>query len=948
MKNSRISVLIFVLTLIMCNGLFSQSKYLHLLKDDNVAKAAKKITKDISKKPEDIELNFVMAVLLVNKQYEEYNPVGSYEYLMKSKQNFDNTTDIKTLEKLNKIALNQSVYQDYTDTVCRYALDDAIKQNRIESYQNYLDYYKTAPSYQRNNAIARRNNLAFSQAYQTNTVESFQSFIDKYSEATQKDAAIDRRNVLAFSKASQLNNIQAYKDFIIKYEDAKEARIALERIHALSFEEVLKSNNAADYKKFLDTYPESKQYPQAYKLFEKTQFYEYITGTIDSYQYIRFIEEFPESSMKAIAIDSAFAIIRRTNNLEAAKYCIDQFQDSDKNQALLLYHDLATRDGEKQTLDVFYENFDNDYLSEIKQQDYAVAELGDKLLLELPYDSTRFSDYDAYIQQAAPKEKAFIALQRIISPYLTEHKWETSMNILKHYETLFPYNKNLKNLIELLKTNWDNSIRITPLGIEVNTGIGSEYAPAISANDKLLYFCGRGRADNIGGEDIFVSKMVKAKWGQARLVPGLSTSTTNDAPECISADGTMMILFQSGKLYYSQKKSKGWSDIIEFPEQINAAAWKADAVLSSDGKAILFASIKEGGYNTYNQMLNTRPFHGATNPPTDIYVSTLNSDNQWSELINLGNVINTPYCDRSPFLHPDMKTLYFSSDGHGGLGNLDVYKSTRLADSCWNCWSEPINMGKEINTVGSDWGYKISTNGDVAYFSNASSGSESEDIYSINLPKYLRPEIVATISGKLLDKNNQPISAEIRWEDLETGKNVGQSNSDPTDGSFFIVLPVGKIYGYFVDQDEFFPISNHVDLRTNNKPTHIEENITMIPFRQMIDEDTAVPVNNLFFNFAESALLPYSLPELKRVATIIKANKLNVEISGYTDNVGDDQKNQILSEQRAKSVMDFLVNEGCDVMALSTKGYGKSRPVATNETEDGRAKNRRVELRFVK
>ena len=911
MKYTKKYMLVSVLIMIMCNNLSGQSKYLHLLKGDNVAKAAKKISTDISKKPEDTELNYVMALLLINRQYSAYSPKSAYEYLLKSKQYFDNTTDIKKLEKLNKIPLNQSIYEDYTDSVCRYALEDAIRTNKLDSYQKFLDYYKTAPLYQ-------------------------------------QQKATENINRIAFRKTKVLDNIESYTLFIAQYPDANETKQATERIHKLAFDKAKIANSSAFLKAFIDEYPQSKQYDVVVKLLGKAQFRENIPTGSSWNQYVEFIDKYPNNSLVSVAYDNVSAYIEKTKDLEAAKFCVDNFKDNFKDRALILYHDIFTNDGEKQTLDLFYKQYDNEILDELKQQDYEIAELGDALTLALPYDSLRFSEYDSYIRLAAPRERAFVALQRIISSCLVRHNWKISIEILTRYESLFSRNTNLKKLIALLNDKWDNSIHISPLGARVNTVNGSEYAPAISANDKLLYFCGSDRKDNIGGEDIFVSKKVNGKWGQAKLVPGLSTAKTNDSPECISADGTMMIIFQSGKLYYSQKKSKGWSDIKEFPEQINAAAWQADAVLSSDGKAILFASIKKGGYNLYNQITNIRPFHGAVYPPSDIYVSTLNSKNQWSELINLGNVINTPYCDRSPFLHPDMKTLYFSSDGHGGLGKLDVYKSTRLADSCWNCWSEPINMGKEINTVGSDWGYKISTNGEVAYFSIANSVTESEDIYSVNVPKNVRPEIVATISGKLLDKNNKPINAEIKWEDLETGKNVGQSKSDPTDGSFFIVLPVGKIYGYFVDQDEYFPISNHVDLRNNNKPVRIEENINMVTFRQMIEEGIAVPINNLFFNFAESSLLPYSISELKRVASIFKTNHLKIEIGGHTDNIGNDQKNQILSEQRAKSVMEFLINEGCTAGNLSIKGYGRTKPIATNETEEGRAKNRRVEFKFIK
>ncbi|MEI7501657.1 MAG: OmpA family protein [Paludibacter sp.] len=938
-------VLLFILLIQI--PLFGQSKYLKLIDKDNFPKAEKRIIKELSKKPNDIELNFAMALLLKERKCSIYNPDSSYIYLLKSKYLFETMSDDKELKKLEKVPINQTVFLEYIDSICGVALEDALAVNSINSYQKFLGFFKTAPNYQIEKAVEKRDILAYKLAADNNTVESFQNFITTYPKATQINIALRKRNGLAFKKEKAIDNIDSYLDFIKHYPSAEEIPEAKERLHELAFIDAKKSNSSVAYKVFTDTYPDSKQVNNAHKLYDEKQFEELTSGFKTWEEYAGFVESYPNNSFKSVAIDSIQSYIVKTQDIEAANYCVANFADSDKKRAILIYHDVFTNDGEKQTLDLFYDKYDDENLSEIKTKDYELAELGDNLMLNMPYDSLNFSTYDSFIKLAAPHERAFVALQKMISHDISKKHWKKATEKLKLYAPLFASNnKKINSLIATLENSWDNSINILSVGIGINTIAGGEYAPAISADDKLLYFCGRNRKDNIGGEDIFVSKKQKGAWSIAKLVSSLSMSLTNDAPECISADGTTMILFQSGKLNYAQKTTKGWSESVEFPEQINGGKWQADAILSSDGKAIVFASTKSGGFNLNNEP--TIPFHGGSNYATDIYVSTLNESNEWSEPINLGKVINTPYCDRSPFLHPDMKTLYFSSDGHGGLGNLDVYKSTRLADSCWNCWSEPINMGKEINTTSSDWGYKISTNGEMAYFSKTNSAGSSEDIYSLNLPKYLRPGLVATVTGKLIDKDNQPVTAEIRWEDLETGKNVGKSKSDPTDGSFFIVLPIGKIYGYFVDEDKYFPISNHVDLRENKKPVEIEENINMVTFKQMVEEGTAVQVNNLFFNFSESALLPYSLPELKRVATIIKANQLKVEISGHTDNIGDDQKNQILSEQRALAVKEFLVKEGCNADNFITKGYGKTRPVATNENDSGRAKNRRVELKFVK
>ena len=225
---------------------------------------------------------------------------------------------------------------------------------------------------------------------------------------------------------------------------------------------------------------------------------------------------------------------------------------------------------------------------------------------------------------------------------------------------------------------------------------------------------------------------------------------------------------------------------------------------------------------------------------------------------------------------------------------------------------------------------------------------DKEDIYQSPLPTQFQPDKVATISGVLTDKDGTPLDAEIIWEDLTAHQIIGRSRSNPTDGTFFIVLPKGKIYGYYIDKEGFFPIADNIDLREVENMVEMKQDITVVTYEQMIDQQIPMPLNNLFFPTAQSTLLPESQSELRRIAKIIKEIGGKVEISGHTDNVGGDSANQLLSEQRAKAAYDFLVQEGCDPTLLQWKGYGKTKPVADNRTESGRQKNRRVELRFVR
>jgi outer membrane protein OmpA-like peptidoglycan-associated protein len=553
---------------------------------------------------------------------------------------------------------------------------------------------------------------------------------------------------------------------------------------------------------------------------------------------------------------------------------------------------------------------------------------------------------DKYIKGSSDKELAFVGLQKIIGEDIKSKKWNEALRKINEYKSFFLENEKYQNLKTILSKNYDNSINIKSLN-QINGIDSEEYSPFISANNKFLYFCGVNRPSNIGGEDVFISKFINGNWQNPEIDNSLSDELTNDAVMSISADGNTIITFINGKLSYAHKTLHGWSDFIPFSDNINDCYWNGQAMISSDGNTLIFASLRENVYCNTNE--RNEFYHSSQSYLSDIYVS-FKIDSEWSEPLNIGPEINTPYTERSPFLHPDMKTLYFSSDGHGGLGNLDVYKTTRLSDSCWNCWSEPINLGKEFNTEKDDWGYIISTNGKTAYFSKEYGTKQTEGIFKVNLPSHLRPNAVTNIEGRLINSDNSPISANIRWEDLETNEIIGSANTNPSDGSYFVILPSGKKYGYYIDHPDYFPISNNIDLRNINNNQQLSMDIPITTYREMINDSKAVPINNIFFNSGKHKLKRASFNELNRIIEIMTRSQfenVKIQIGGHTDNVGTKKLNQELSQKRAESVSEYLISNGISQSKIETKGFGFSQPVESNSTETGRQKNRRVEIKVM-
>ncbi len=566
--------------------------------------------------------------------------------------------------------------------------------------------------------------------------------------------------------------------------------------------------------------------------------------------------------------------------------------------------------------------------------------------------SKNLGQYEEFVKTNAPSEDAFVAIQRIAEKFIQDGEWDKAADVFGNFRSYFKgMEKRFEKMSALLNAAKQDLI-VTNLGEGINSPKYGEYKPNPSADGSYMFFTRAENPDNLGGEDIWVSEFSNGKWGKAENLGKIINTKGNESINAISADGNRILIFGNysqslgnGDIFYSDKTPEGWSKVKHIDEPVNSPDFESDAMITSDGNALIFTSDRKGGVGPYAEKGADELFHGDYWGNLDIYVSLREGD-EWGKPINLGPTINTPFAERTAFLHPDGKTLYFSSDGHYGLGHLDVFKSVRLNENSWTEWSEPVNLGKEINTVSDDWGYKVATSGDLAYFSAVREGAY--DLFSITLPAELRPDLVATIRGKVTDDKGNTLEADIVWEDLGTGKNVGQLKSDPQKGTYFIALPLGKNYGYYAEKKGYYPVSKNVDLSDKSKPLNITENIVLVSIEEMKARELSVRINNIFFDFNKFELKQESFTELNRLGKILKESDLKVEIGGHTDSRGSDKANLELSKKRAQSVVDYLVSVGVKKENLIAKGYGETKPVSVTDTEEGYAQNRRVEFKFVK
>lgn len=490
----------------------------------------------------------------------------------------------------------------------------------------------------------------------------------------------------------------------------------------------------------------------------------------------------------------------------------------------------------------------------------------------------------------------------------------------------------------------------------------SELNPLLSPDGKTLYFSRKNHPQNIGGvndkEDIWYSELgADGKW---TLAKNMGPQFNNEQPNFINAvtsatpDGKAVVLLLGNKYMPNGKMLAGvsisnniggkWSP----PKAVNIENdynynEKANYFLSNTRKSMLMSVEREDSRGS-----------------RDLYVSFARNDSSWSEPLNLGSIVNTAGEESAPFLASDDKTLYFSSNGFSGYGGSDVYMSRRLDDT-WTHWSEPENLGPDINSKLDDLFFNIPSTSDYAYYSRGVT-KDNNDIFRIKMPMFLSPEPIIIVRGKLVDsKTGKPIGAKIIYEQLPGGKEAGITYSDPVTGEYEIHLPGGYLYGFRAEAKDHLSENQSLDLRDVKKDGTVQtKDITIAPIEQTvttvepinvtpIQENATIRLNNIFFDFESATLRSESYPELDRIVSMMnERSAMQVEIAGHTDNIGSDDYNMRLSQRRSNAVANYLIGKGIVKERITVTYFGETKPVDTTNTKVGNRKNRRVEFKIIK
>lgn len=461
-----------------------------------------------------------------------------------------------------------------------------------------------------------------------------------------------------------------------------------------------------------------------------------------------------------------------------------------------------------------------------------------------------------------------------------------------------------------------------------------DYFPSITANEEIISTTvlvkSSPESKEKGQEDIYWSFNDGNDFGLSRPLGTSMNTDGNEGSQSFSSDGRYMFFVACDRkenigscdIYYAIRQGDKWSLPINAGKPLNSEYWESNPVLSVSGDELFFTSNRPpclGGKDIWHCKVQI----------------TDNGLLNFSQPENVGIPINTAKNDYAPFIHFDNQTLYFCSNGHLGLGRGDVFMSLRIN----GIFQTPVNLGYPINTHRDEFGFVINAKGDKAYFASENQNSKLHDldIYEVPLYEAIRPMPMSCFSGTILDEiTEKPLQAKVEMFNQIDGKISYHSISDRTTGNFSAVLPESTQYGLLIQKNGYVFISDTINASIDTLKTF---------YLHPIVKGAKTTLKNIFFAFNSYNLEQKSYSEITHLCLFLNANPLvSIKIVGHTDNIGSTSYNKTLSEMRAQAVRQALIDKGIDKERVLSEGLGSSNPIAPNDTNDGRSKNRRVEF----
>ncbi|MGH1337897.1 MAG: hypothetical protein ACRBFS_17380 [Aureispira sp.] len=743
-----------------------------LLETANYEAALEAFENDIEKTTSKPISLYEIARIYYNKKYDNYNLDKAYLFTNRSLQEFEALSSSHK-RRVQKKGISTPELSKLQQDIVRTALQYAQKENTIEELEHFVKYYTTSNQQQLEKAYQQRNFLVVEQAEKSNKFAQYkiaweqyrqnmarynpeeiqkieryllESYVEEkgwamyprfeelYPENTyvlSKDAAYD------YLKIRKQSNLAVFQDFMEAYPKSPFTKFAKDKMLELT----IKGANLEDYDSYVRAYPKQKGIDQLWQRFydlyapqkqsstiltfieaypnfpfqeqikkdlkqaqlqlERPLFLQIMTQK-EVHLAISFVQQFPNSTYIPQLEQAFYEALQKKPLLRASKYFLTRYPNSVHYDAVLeLYYKEYIKDGELGTLNQFMmEHPEYKNLAQ-QEKDLKVAEQGAKLdLSKMPTNATK-PLYEAYILAAAPKERALVALQRLLEPSIHQKRWTKAQAILAQFEDAF---KEDPSKIQQLKR-----LLVAPSPYQLRTPISSDNSSSesvVSIQEQQLIFAQEGA--------LYQTTKKDKQWSAPILLPLINEGIQGEHWTA-SPDRKELVYSKKGDLYYRYLKEGQWSTPVALPDDVNGKEQELDVQLAVNGSVLLYSS-ESNRVLDWKTAVVAKNFHGTERSNSDLFVVVKNEQGVWQKAINLGDQINSPFAERYPFLHPDGKTLYFSSEGHGSLGGLDIYYTQRLDDT-WQNWSEPVNMGTAINSAEDEGPSAMSQNNKDFYFS---------------------------------------------------------------------------------------------------------------------------------------------------------------------------------------------------------------------------------------
>ena len=554
---------------------------------------------------------------------------------------------------------------------------------------------------------------------------------------------------------------------------------------------------------------------------------------------------------------------------------------------------------------------------ELKQYNKAVSSYEMAFAADEAYSQEYYLPYAINLSGIGEFEKGLVAINSFLKIFGLSESSRKAGEYRK---------RNLEFAVEYKKKNpYEAGLKIENAGDAVNSA-EMEYFPSLTIDQNKLIFTRRIKNYN---EDFYGSDKLSNGWSNAVPLPGSINTPQNEGAQQISQDGNWLVYagcefqdsYGSCDIYISFLTTRGWSARENAGPSINTEFWESSPCFSPDKNDLYFTSNRPGGFGG-----------------KDLYVSHKLANGKWSNAENLGPTINTAGDESYPFMHSDNETLYYTSSGLQGYGGSDIFIAKKILSG----FEVPYNVGYPINTIDNEGSLVVTSDGRTAYYaSDRAGGKGAIDIYYFELRQGIRPVPTSWVQGKVYDSiSKNGLQSTVELIDIKSRRLISQVQSDP-DGSYLTTLPAGRTYAFSVNKKGYLFYSSQFIM-----PDLLQQKsmIVDIPLQPIVVGANII-LRNIFFSSGKYELLTESMVELDKLLLLMKENPLiKIQINGHTDSIGKESDNMILSEARAKSVVVYLTAKGIQSGRLFFKGFGSKNPIASNETDDGRALNRRTEM----